>query len=519
MYRFPALFAAIALPWLAATPASSAVIQTVLLGDAPDFDPTDGICDSDPVNDLVVDPDPEDDEVVEVGQCTLRAAIQTANFEAGPDTIRLRATTYPLSLAGSNEDAALTGDLDITSDITIDGQSYQLSLLDGRKLKDRIFDVHPGGSLDLNQTGLLFGKAPKPELDSGAAGEAGHGGCLRSRGDVTLDEAFFFRCSTGTSGGCMSVLDGTAEVSNSVFAACQAKNEGGGLEVGPLGDATLSRVTGGACRAATGGGAATRGMLTLVNTTFTINSAKLGGGVALLGDSTTTIRHGTISDNGKTNLLSETTGGATISSSIVSGAKTDCVGPLTSAGGNLESGTSCGFTGTNDQQSQDPLLLPLGFSGAIPVAPIAEGSPAIDHGVDGVDVCEARDSREAVRVVATATGPAMSDAGAFELGGVNTQGPIISTPDLTATVGAAYSYDAGIGNTGATIEVDRGSCGTYSLDVSPAGMTIDATSGLVSWTPAPGQEGNRSVTIRFEDAVLPDDTQAFVIAVSAAPAP
>lgn len=519
MNRLPALFTALALPWLAAMPAAGAVIEAVLLADAPDFDPTDGICDSDPANPLVVDPDPEDPEVVEVGQCTLRAAIQTANVEPGADTIRLRDATYPLSQSGSNEDAALTGDLDITSDITIDGQSYQLSLLDGRKLKDRIFDVHPGGSLTMNQTGLLFGKAPKPELDSGAAGETGHGGCLRSRGDVTLDEAYFFRCAASTSGGCMSVLDGTAEATDSVFAACRAKDEGGGLEVGPLGDATLSRVTGGACRAATGGGAATRGVLTLLNATFTINSAKLGGGVALLGDSTTTIRHGTISDNGKSNLLSQTTGGATISSSIVSGAKTDCTGPLTSAGGNLESGTSCAFASTNDQQNQDPLLLPLGFAGAIPVAAIMQSSPAVDHGVDDVDVCEARDSREALRVVATAGGPAMSDAGAFELGGVNSEGPIISTPDPTATVGVAYSYDAGIGNTGAEIEVDRGACGTYSLDTAPAGMTIDATSGLVSWTPAPGQEGEQSVTVRYADTVLPDVTQAFTIDVSGAPAP
>ena len=517
MHRFPALFAALALPLLAAAPASSVVIQTTVLGDVPDFDLTDGICDADEANTLEVDPDPDDPDVVPVGQCTLRAAIQTANFEPGADTVKLRATTYPLTLTGPGEDAALTGDLDVTSDITIDGQSYQISLLDGRKLKDRIFDVQPGGSLALNQTGLLFGKAPKPELDSGDAGEMGNGGCLRSRGAVDLDEAFFFRCASSTSGGCMSVLDGVTEVTDSVFAACRAKNEGGGVEVGPLGEATLSRVTGGACRAATGGGVATRGTLTLLNATFTINTAKLGGGVAALGASTTTIRHGTIANNGRTNLLSDTTGSTTISSSIVSGAKTDCSGTLVSGGGNLESGTSCAFAGTNDQQGQDPLLLPLGFAGAIPIAPIAEDSPAIDHGLDGVDVCENRDSREALRVVAAAGGVAMSDAGAFEFGGVNTQGPIISEPVLTATVGAAYSYDAGIGNAGAENEVDRGSCGTYSLDTAPAGMTIDPTSGLVSWTPAPGQEGNQSVTVRFADSVLPDDTQAFVVVVSAAP--
>ncbi len=56
--------------------------------------------------------------------CTLRAAVMEANAWPGPDTIILSATTYTLSISGAGEDAARTGDLDITGaggDLTIEG--------------------------------------------------------------------------------------------------------------------------------------------------------------------------------------------------------------------------------------------------------------------------------------------------------------------------------------------------------------------------------------------------------------
>src|SRR5688572_7199830 len=145
MHRTFALLVTLAWLCLGAGPASAAEIQTTHLGDAPDFDLGDGLCDSDP-DTPNVDHD-ENPSTPELGQCTLRAAVQTANAEPGPDTIRLRSARYLLSVSGPGEDAAATGDLDITSDVTIVGGAFQLSLIDGRRLKDRIFDVRPGGSL------------------------------------------------------------------------------------------------------------------------------------------------------------------------------------------------------------------------------------------------------------------------------------------------------------------------------------------------------------------------------------
>src|SRR5438874_7850918 len=56
-----------------------------------------------------------------LGRTSLRAAIMEANALAGADTINVPAGTYALTRAGANEDAAATGDPDITGDLSIVG--------------------------------------------------------------------------------------------------------------------------------------------------------------------------------------------------------------------------------------------------------------------------------------------------------------------------------------------------------------------------------------------------------------
>ena len=54
------------------------------------------------------------------GSLSLREAVILANYTAGRDTIELQAgTTYQLSIPGSNEDNAASGDLDIRDDLNI----------------------------------------------------------------------------------------------------------------------------------------------------------------------------------------------------------------------------------------------------------------------------------------------------------------------------------------------------------------------------------------------------------------
>lgn len=85
-------------------------------------------------------------------KCTLRAAIMEANALAGADTIILPAGTYTLSLAnapaGSEENAAATGDLDILADVTIIGSNgnadglASATVIDAAGI-DRVFEVNP----------------------------------------------------------------------------------------------------------------------------------------------------------------------------------------------------------------------------------------------------------------------------------------------------------------------------------------------------------------------------------------
>ena len=104
-----------------------------------------------------VDATPGDGQcLTNANDCTLRAAVQEANALSGPDTITLQAGEYKLALAGSFEDDAATGDLDITDDLTITGVGMNATIINADGL-DRAFHQF-GGSLTLSdltvQTGL-----------------------------------------------------------------------------------------------------------------------------------------------------------------------------------------------------------------------------------------------------------------------------------------------------------------------------------------------------------------------------
>jgi bacillopeptidase F len=93
------------------------------------------------------------------------------------------------------------------------------------------------------------------------------------------------------------------------------------------------------------------------------------------------------------------------------------------------------------------------------------------------------------------------------LGAAGTPPTITSTPVTAATQGVAYTYtvtatDAG----GATL--------VYSLDTAPSGMTIDAASGAIAWTPTNAQVGANAVTVRATNPGGQRATQSFSIAVA-----
>ena len=82
---------------------------------------------------------------------------------------------------------------------------------------------------------------------------------------------------------------------------------------------------------------------------------------------------------------------------------------------------------------------------------------------------------------------------------------ITSSALVTASTGQAYSYDVDATGTPAP---------TYSLSTSPAGMSINSTTGLVTWTPSAA--GSFNVTVVASNGVSPDAPQSFTITVSSA---
>lgn len=84
---------------------------------------------------------------------------------------------------------------------------------------------------------------------------------------------------------------------------------------------------------------------------------------------------------------------------------------------------------------------------------------------------------------------------------------IISTPVTAAAIGQPYSYDVNAAD-------PDGDTLTYSLLAgAPVGMTINVTTGLISWTPTLAQAGPHNVTARAQDPGGLFADQSFTVTV------
>ena len=106
------------------------------------------------------------------GHISLRSAIMAADAKGGSNTISLKSGTYTLTIAGANEDASATGDLDITSNLTIKGAGSSSTIIDGNSL-DRVIEVLHG---KVNISGVT--------IENGVANDGA--GLMNLGGQVTL---------------------------------------------------------------------------------------------------------------------------------------------------------------------------------------------------------------------------------------------------------------------------------------------------------------------------------------------
>lgn len=89
----------------------------------------------------------------------------------------------------------------------------------------------------------------------------------------------------------------------------------------------------------------------------------------------------------------------------------------------------------------------------------------------------------------------------------NTAPTITSTAPTAGVVSLLYTYQA------AATDPDPCETLAWSLDVAPAGMTINSATGLIQWTPSAAQTGNQNVTVRARDFSGASSTQSFIINV------
>jgi CSLREA domain-containing protein len=231
------------------------------------------------------------------GLCSLREAIIAANTDTavdacpagnGTDTIILPAGQYDLTLAGINENSALTGDLDITEDLIIIGAGSAVTTINANGL-DRAFQILWTADVEISGVTITLGNADL-------------GGGILNAGTLTLtDVAFGDNSATNGGGGIYS--SSTATITNSAFTGNSA-DLGGGIYNTGGGTMTITNSTVSDNTATDdGGGIVNEHTLTLTDSTISGNMAVFGGGIynaSGASSSTLTVTNSTLSGNSTT---------------------------------------------------------------------------------------------------------------------------------------------------------------------------------------------------------------------------
>ncbi|MBK6647638.1 MAG: sortase [Anaerolineales bacterium] len=258
------LIVMLALATMPVTPARAATFTVTKIADT-----NDGACDAD---------------------CSLREAVVAANATAGADIITLASgSTYTLSIAGAGEDAAATGDLDITdtNSLTINTSGAGTATIDANDI-DRIFHVLAGSSLNLNNITVTDGTTTL-------------GGGLYAAGPVDITGgAFTVNRATGAGdnhGGAIYVDNTTLNASGVTFTGNFGDEDGGTIY--SMGASTVIVDTNSSfTNTSNGDGNDIRnggsiyiagGTLSVANTTFSVTDPAGNGGAIYFAGSTAAI--------------------------------------------------------------------------------------------------------------------------------------------------------------------------------------------------------------------------------------
>jgi CSLREA domain-containing protein len=345
-------------------------------------------------------------------QCSLRAAIEQANFAPGADTIILPAGEYHPNM----------GQLTLSDSATIQGAGAATTIIDP-DTPDRIFRIENTATATISGVTVRGGGPPD------------HGGGIVNLGNLTLLSVAVRDNSAGQSGGGIQTSVGTASltIDRSTITGNQASDgSGGGIDFGTMGSLTITNSTITNNSATIDGGGiyhgGTGGTTSITNTTVSGNRANANsGGIHIF--STATIASSTITANRADNDASGSGngGGASVgaggsltlertmlagNTDASAGAEApDCsTGPMSGDSNLIGNTANCAYVpGPTDKVNVNPLVGALADNGGSTMThALLTGSPAID-GVTGT--CEAAaDQRGVPRPQGTGC-----DIGAYEL--------------------------------------------------------------------------------------------------------
>ena len=423
--------------------------------------------------------------------CSLREAIQAANTNApfggcpagsGDDTITLPSGTYILNLVGA-DDLNQSGDLDVRSNITINGAGAATTIVDGNAT-DRVLDMILGAAFSLSNITIRNGRA------------------------------------NGTGGGINVPSNGaTVTISNSVISGnttTAANGHGGGIDnsgVMTIADSTIgdNRVTG---SSGNGGGIDNSGTLTLTNSTVSGNlasgNAGRGGGIAnqngtanvtfttITGNSATKGGGGILANGGQVNLR------ATIveTSPLESTCDEQSGGDIVSQGSNVADDGTCFTGGLNGDQVVDSALLgPLTNNGG----PTQTHLPQVDSPAIIAVLSECPPPPTDQRGVTRPSG-ARCDVGAVERAAGALQ-LSSSTYSVQENGGAAT---IAVTRTGSTTG-DAGATLTLSGGTATAGADYTGTSFAVTFADG---ETSKTISVPIVDDALDEDDETVNVTLS-----
>lgn len=324
--------------------------------DAVDASPGDGVC-----------------ETAE-GSCTLRAAVQEANASPGPGRIVLDGeANYVLGLAGTDEDDAVSGDLDVDGDLHVEGGG---ATIDGGGL-DRVLHLH-SGQLTLSEVTV-----------TGGAGVAEGAGIRVDGGSLSL---------------AASVVTGNVATNPAGSARGGGIHQSGGTVT--LLASTLSGNTASSTAGAPQGGAyhQSAGQAVISHSTFSgnvVSGTFFSSGASLHASGTVEVRwstFGTGSAAAARGIDGAPGSAVTLRASVLDTGGRSCNGTVASAGWNVASDATCEFSSVGDRSSASSDLAPLADNGGptrtrLPGAGSAARG-AIPWGVAGIcDGTEVADQR------------------------------------------------------------------------------------------------------------------------------